>query len=110
MNQLDLLPKHLRDHSISWKEIVLPMEQALEAIDLFEARGILILGWEGWIKDRHGNVGHGSAPQGTASFDDLSVHEAAEFCRVTIRLDAEQWVQSHQGTTDTLHFCITVDA
>lgn len=43
------------------------MREALEAIDIFETLGLHILGWEGWVKCADGRVGHGSAPQGTAS-------------------------------------------
>lgn len=110
MNQLDLLPKRLQDLSISSREIALPMEAALEAIDLLERQGVHILGWEGWVKGDDGRVGHGTAPQGTVSLDRLSVHEAAQLCRKTIPPDAAQWVRDNPGTTDALHFCITVRA
>ena len=110
MSQLDLLPKRLREASISQREIVLPMAEALEAVDLLESKGVQILGWEGWVKDAQGRVGHGSAPQGTGSLQYLSVHEAAQLCRTTIPADAAQWTQDDPGSTDALHFCITVRA
>ena len=44
MSQLDLLPARLRKRSISQLEIMLPMAEALEAIDFLEARGVQILG------------------------------------------------------------------
>ena len=84
------------------------MHEALEAIDLFESQSIQILGWEGWVKDIQGHVGHGTAPQGTASLSHLSVHGAAQLCRKTIPVDAAQWALDNQGTSDALHFCITV--
>jgi hypothetical protein len=108
MNPLDLLPPALREQSISQREIVLPTAAALEAIDFIESQGAQILGWEGWIKDAQGRVGHGSAPQGTVSLEQLSVQEAAQLCRVTISLEAVQWAQDNPDTTDVLHFCITV--
>ena len=108
MSQLNLLPKRLRDVSISQREIVLPLAEALEAIDLLESQHMQILGWEGWVKDTQGRVGHGSAPQGTGSLQDLSVHEAAQLCRATIPADAAQWAQDNPDSTDELHFCITV--
>jgi len=108
MSQLDLLPSRFREISISEREIVLPMSEALEAIDLLEADRVHILGWEGWIQDTSGRVGFGSAPQGTASLDQLSVHDAAQLCRSTIPESAAEWRQEHPESTDTLHFCITV--
>jgi hypothetical protein len=78
---LALLPAVLASCSISPQEIVLPLREALEAIDVLESKAILILGWEGWIKTREGQIGHGSAPQGTESLQKLSVKEAAAVCR-----------------------------
>ena len=110
MSQLDLLPTRLRELSISQREIVLPMTEALEAINLLESQGIQILGWEGWVKDTQGRVGHGSAPQGTGSLQELSVQDAAHLCRTTIPREAVQWAQNNPGSTDALHFCITAGA
>ena len=110
MSALALLPRHLDAKSISKSEVVLPMAEALEAIDLFEAKGLLILGWEGWVKDKDGCVGHGSVPQGSVSLEALSVTEAAQLCRETIPQDAAHWLTENPGTTDELHFCITVRA
>lgn len=110
MSALALLPDRLQKKSISRREIVLPLTEALEAIDLLESQRVLVLGWEGWVKDREGRVGHGSAPQGTASLQSLSVKAAAQVCRETIPSDAAQWAEENLGTTDELHFCITVRA
>ncbi|WP_175984254.1 hypothetical protein [Burkholderia vietnamiensis] len=71
---------------------------------------IRILGWEGWIQSPDGRVGHGNAPQGTTSLEDLSIPEAADFCRRTIAAAALEWTENNLGTTDRLHFCITVEA
>jgi hypothetical protein len=108
--ELNLLPEELASRSISPREIVLPLRDALEAIDILEKKGILILGWEGWVKGRDGRVGHVSVPQGTVSLDALSVHEAAEVCRRTMLQDTAMWEAGHKGTTDELLFCITVRA
>jgi hypothetical protein len=108
MSQFELLPQRLRELSISPREIVLPIDAALEAIDLFESRGVHILGWEGWVKDAAGKVGHGTAPQGSASLDKLSLQQAAQLCRDTIPGEAAQWARDNAGTTDQLHFCLTV--
>ena len=108
MNPLELLPARIAAKSISAEEIVLPMIEALEAIDLLEAKGLLILGWEGWVKTADGRIGHGSAPQGTVSLENLSVEAAAQYCRETIPQDAARWLAEHPDTTHALHFCITV--
>jgi hypothetical protein len=110
MNPLELLPVQLRERSISQREIVLPLAQALEAIDHLESQGIQILGWEGWVKDEQGRIGHGNAPQGTMSLQKLSTHVAAQLCRNTIQSDASQWMQDNSNASNSLHFCITVQA
>jgi hypothetical protein len=106
-NALALLPAALASCSISPREIVLPLREALEAIDILESKGILVLGWEGWVKTREGQIGHGSAPQGTESLQELSVREAAAICRQSILEDAAQWEAEKPETTDELYFCIT---
>lgn len=107
---LELLPPRIAALSISQKEIVLPLEEALLVIDIMESKGIPILGWEGWVKTDDGRVGHGSAPQGTESLEGLSVGEAAALCRRSMQQDAAQWAKEHEDATEELHFCITVCA
>lgn len=110
MDPLRFLPISLRERSISKREIVLPLEAALQALETLERQGVQILGWEGWVKCADGRVGHGSAPQGTVSLSHMSASEAAAFCRSTMRSDAAQWAIDNPATTDQLHFCITVKA
>ncbi|HEX7912385.1 MAG TPA: hypothetical protein VF534_30430 [Paraburkholderia sp.] len=109
MPQLQLLPPQIAQQSISRREIVLPLNVAIAAIDYCASNQIQILGWGGWIQSSDGRVGHGNAPQGTMSLDHLSIRDAADFCRRTIRDAALEWSQSNLGTTDRLHFCITVE-
>lgn len=109
MNQLDLIPTHLKEKSISQSEIVLPVAEALEAISFFEVQGTRILGWEGWIKDSQGHIGHRDAPQGTVSLNHLSFYEAAQLCRSSILDEATQWAHDNPNTSDVLYFCITAE-
>lgn len=111
MSNHKLLPSRLRNLSISPREIVLPTDVALEAIDVLESQGAYILGWEGWLKDVEGRHGHGNAPQGwSADTKRHSLHDAAQLCRDTIPADAARWSQENPNTTDVLHICITVRA
>ncbi|MDH3975368.1 MAG: hypothetical protein OEV42_13890 [Deltaproteobacteria bacterium] len=105
-----LLPQEIIEKSISQREIVVPLEDALRVVDIMESKGILILGWEGWVKTEDGRVGHGSAPQGTVSLEEYSVNEAAKICRETIKEDAAEWKKENIGTSEKLHFCITIRA
>ncbi len=108
MSQLTRLPPELAQQSISQMEIVLPLDVVVTAIDYCASKKIQILGWEGWIQDQDGRVGHGSAPQGTVSLDHLSTQDAADFCRQTIRAAALEWSREFPDTTDRLYFCITI--
>jgi len=110
MPQLQMLPPEIARHSISHREVVLPLNAAIAAIDWFAINQIHLLGWEGWIQSADGRVGHGNAPQGTTSLEGLSIPDAADFCRRTIRAAALEWSKTYPETTDRLHFCITVDA
>ena len=106
----ELLSQEIIEKSISKREIVVPFEEALRVVDIMEDKGVLILGWEGWVKNEDGRVGHGSAPQGTVSLEDCSVEETAEICRKTMTEDAAEWEKENKGSSDKLHFCITVRA
>ncbi|KVH41618.1 hypothetical protein WJ39_05015 [Burkholderia diffusa] len=109
MMQLQVLPRELARQSISQQEIVLPLDAVIAAIDYCANHGIRILGWEGWIQSSDGRVGHGNAPQGTTNLAHLTMVEAADFCRRTIRAAATAWSESCPGTTDRLYFCVTID-
>ena len=47
MEGIDLLPEALRSKSLSDREIVLPYQEALQALDILTAAGWAFLGWEG---------------------------------------------------------------
>ena len=66
------------------------------------------MGWEGWVKSSDGAVGHGAAPQGLEGNMSFGVSESAEMCRKTIIEENAKWVVGNPGTTDVLHYCITV--
>ena len=105
---LSTLPAELSSKSISDGEVVLPLAEALLAINILEAAGFQILGWEGWVKGTDGRVGHGSAGRySSASLEKLSLGEAARVTRHGIVEDAASWNAANAGTTDLLHFCIT---
>jgi len=105
---LELLPDEVRSKSISVREIVLPLPEALRAVDILESNGCEILGYEGWVKTSKGAVGHGSAGRYCASYsEDLSIRERASLCRMHIVEDAGAWQEENLSTTDLLHFCIT---
>lgn len=112
MNEaLSALPTDLSHKSISSCEVVLPLAEALRAIDLLEGADFHILGWEGWVKCADGRVGHGSAGKySSISLHDQTPEEAARITRQGIAEDAASWESENAGTTDQLYFCITARA
>jgi len=107
-SMLSLIPEELAAKSISFTEIVLPVEEALLAISHLESAGHRIAGWEGWIRNSAGRVGHGSAPLGTIDLSDLPVSEAARICTESINTDAAAWSRKFPNTSDELFICVTV--
>jgi hypothetical protein len=103
-----LLPAGINEQSISSNELVLPLAEALAAVDAFEAGNIHVLSWEGWVKTPDGSIGHGNAPQGTGCLESLSVRKAAELCKTTMVQEAAIWERKFGATGKQLHFCITV--
>ena len=103
------MPGRITALSISPREVVLPEAAALEAIDLAEAHRVQILGWEGWVRDESGRVGHGSAPQGSGSLEDLGVAGAAAYCRQSIVEGARAWRAQARNVPEELFFCLTFD-
>lgn len=108
MSSLRHLPQDLASLSLSKDEIVLPLAEAIRAIDVLTANGISILGWEGWLKYSDGRVGHGNAPQGTASLDGCPLARAATLCKETISQSAGEWEAENNGSENALYFSITV--
>ncbi len=107
-NVLSLIPEELAAKSISLSEIVLPVEEALLAISHLESAGHLIAGWEGWIRDSAGRVGHGNAPLGTKDLSYLPVSKAAKICSESIVTESATWSRKFPNTSDELFICVTV--
>lgn len=108
MNEaLSALPSDLSQKSISNREVVLPLADALHAIDILESAGFHILGWEGWVKCADGRVWHGSAGKySSASLHEYTPQESARVTRRGVTEDAASWEIENAGTTDALYFCI----
>ncbi|HYX33180.1 MAG TPA: hypothetical protein VE954_08695 [Oligoflexus sp.] len=65
MDELEFIPERILQLSLSQDELVLPFDAAVEAIDLVEKEGFLLLCWEGWLRYADGAVGHSLSHQGT---------------------------------------------
>lgn len=114
VDPLDLLPPNLRALSLSDCEVVLPYEEAIQALDLFVAARWGLLAWEGWVKYPSG-VGHHSEYQGTVeltrrvdeTWDDF-IRRSAEFGRQTMQADQQRFEHDAACQGMQLYFCFTV--
>ncbi len=116
MEDIDLLPEALRSKSLSDREIVLPYQEAFQALDILVAAQWALLGWEGWEKDAKGHRGHSSI-MGTMCIEQESgekwedyVQRSAHFCRETIEADQDRWNRECTDSSRTLYFCLTATA
>src|SRR5713226_3739385 len=67
LDEIDLLPQALREQSLSDREIILPYQQALEALSVPMRANWVRLGWEGWVNYPDGR--HGQTPGGVRGAD-----------------------------------------
>ncbi len=116
MEALDLLPEEMQQRSLSDREVVLPYDDALRAIEIFLNAEWALLGWEGWIQSSQG-IGHHVNYQGTVSIEQRHgetwseyVRRAAAFCRATIRQDQQRWETAPDSADKQLVYCLTVTA
>ena len=114
MDEIDLLPKTLREQSLSDREVVLPYQEALQALDLFTVARRPLLGWEGWVKYPDGKHGHAPSGMGTTNIEqetgevwEAYVHRSARFCRETIKAEQQLWDTDSTHASVKLYFCLT---
>ncbi len=118
MDEIDLLPEALRSQSLSEREIVLPYQQALEALEILVAANFALLGWEGWGKYADGRHGHppggvmGTGPikqEGGETWENY-VRRSARFCAETMAKEQQAW-DPHPGSAHLpLSCCLTAIA
>ncbi len=113
MEDIDLLPEILRSQSLSNREIVLPYEEVLQAVDILVKANWALLGWEGWEKDPEGRRGHSHIMGTTTIEQELGekwedyVQRSARFCRATIEASQERWKREDIHPSRVLYFCLT---
>lgn len=115
MEGIELLPQVLREQSLSQREIVLPYQEALTALELLISARWALLGWEGWVTYSDGS--HAHAPGGTTGTTSIEreaseawedyVQRSAQFCAETMRAEQQRWDADPTCRHLTLHFCLT---
>ena len=100
----------LQTESASDRELVLPLAAALDALGLFEQSGIVVLGWEGWLRYPDGRLGHSAKHQGTASEQSTTRSEQFAWLYRTMQLSQAEHDASPEVPDSELLFCITAGA
>ncbi|MFC5437224.1 hypothetical protein ACFPME_11695 [Rhodanobacter umsongensis] len=96
--------------SASPSELVLPLTEALEALQLMAQSGVSVLGWEGWLRYPDGKLGHSQQHQGTAPAPQLSQIELYAWFRSTMKGSQVEHHRNPEVTGSELLFCITRQA
>lgn len=116
MEALNVLPMSLQKISVSQKEVVLPFEAAIQALEYFEKAQWALLGWEGLIRHA-GNLGSALNYQGTVSLNrdegeswSAYVTRTADICRQSMRTDQKRFEQDLEQKESELYFCLTATA
>jgi hypothetical protein len=110
---LDRVPQHIRQLSLSEDELVLPREAAIEAIEVLEKEGFLILCWEGWLRYVDGAVGHSLTHQGSReisrhpdeSWTDFMQRAKLSFLRSSAE-SLEKFTARPENPGAHLYFCL----
>jgi hypothetical protein len=96
--------------SASSSELVLPLSEALEALQLMAQSGVSVLGWDGWLRYPDGKLGHSQQHQGTASAPQLSQAELYAWFRSTMQDSQVEHHHNPEVSGSELLFCITYQA
>ena len=113
---LNLLTPEVAAASISDREIVLPYELALEAIDMLGTGGYAVVSWEGWLLFQDGSMGHSFQHQGTVGLErypDESAQEfiarASIFVRQTMEQSQLEWNRKPTRANARLYCCLAIE-
>ena len=101
---------NLQQYSASTRELVLPLSQALEAIELMEQLKIPVFGWEGWLRLPDGRIGHSALHQGTAVECAITKFSEYAWLKRTIRESYDLHQSNPEAPSTELLFCITIGA
>jgi hypothetical protein len=102
--------REFQARSASTRELVLPFEVTLAALETLEASGARLLGWEGWLRQSNGSLGHSAEHQGTISLGGRDATQAFPLVRQTMRESHLQHLRSPEIPGSELLFCITYEA
>jgi hypothetical protein len=107
VSDLSLLPPDLAEHSISNREIVLPLSDAERAIEHLRKSGHRLESWEGWVKFADGSRTRSLRHPGSFVLPTDGAR-AASVALENMRKSQETWDRSPEYPGAALYFCLTV--
>lgn len=107
MSDLSLIPADLAEHSLSTREIVLPLPDAERAIEHLRKSGHRLESWEGWVKFADGSRTRSLRHPGSFVLP-LDGARAAAVALENIRKAQETWDRAPEYPGAALYFCLTV--
>jgi len=97
----------LQTRSASPRELVLPLTEAQAALHAMELAGIVLLGWEGWLRYPDGRLGHSAKHQGTVERSALEYPKTYSWFLATMRQAQTEHETTPEALGSTLLFCLT---
>jgi hypothetical protein len=112
VDALAVLSTDLRKRSISTREPVFVLNDAIAALAAYEAAGSAQLGWETWLKYPDGRHGHAPTRTLTVERGDSEgwqdfVQRTHDVCVERIRATQVEWEGGSQADDEVLYFCLT---
>lgn len=103
------LLEEYRQISKSSEEFIFDENDAIEFLNcVHQISGLTLLGYEGIVIYKEGDMGHHNEFQGTVSLENISSNEALSLCLRNIKKDAKKW-KKYYSNLGKLLFCIVID-
>ncbi|UPW17231.1 hypothetical protein M0C34_13375 [Agarivorans sp. TSD2052] len=101
--------EEIKQRSASDNELVVCYTDAMALLSIYELSHTKVLGWEGWMKYKNGNIGHSKKYQGTVDLSALPKTSAITLCKSTIMQAFTEWQEKPEASEASLLFCITTN-
>nr|AAN16073.1 ORF104 [uncultured bacterium] len=85
-------------------------QRAIDALQVMEQSGIVVMGWKGWLRYPDGKLGHSLRHQGTAATSQLTQTEMYAWLRSTMYKSQVEHHHHPEASGSELLFCITAQA
>ena len=106
---LAALPPELSKQSLSRAVIILPLDGALQAIEILTQRGRRLENWEGWVRLRDGGRAKSLSHSGSFALS-RDPKRAAETAQASMRKAKASWERNPEYRGGELYFGLTFGA